>query len=277
MDSIRLVEKCRGIEAPIPDPPAVARTYRGDRDGWERVLEHRNVVQYSRDHPEEKSGAVSTALELPRQRIRSWVDGDGAPDPVHGLRTAIDRGWILPPKHSRRRRALAQLVTWTFAGGSIATDTFAPRFAAHDLDEQRRLGRAAADIGVQLTWIDREADGHGVEAHPAKDQSVFGHVLVAAGAETDLTDVLPAWILDGQRDLRLAAAECYLECRAQIAGEGEVIQIREQDRPNERLEAIGELLVGVADVGSWTVGGDHVRLDVESTEAVRQTTDVEFE
>ncbi|WP_248515952.1 hypothetical protein [Salinarchaeum laminariae] len=268
------VPRARSLADPMPTAPAFARTYRG-RDGWDRVLEYHRVADYCADHPDAGSSAVGNALDLPRGRISAWVDDGGAPDPVHGLRTALDREWLVAKGNVRRRRALAVCVAWIFAGGSIATEHFRPRFAAHTDAEQKRITEAAVDLGIQLSWIDRDDDGQGIEARPNADASVFGRVLVAAGAPTGPTHVLPQWIRDGPDDLQRAVAACYVECRGQRAGDARLLQIREEARSDAHLDALGELLVGVAGEGSYSVGNKMLRLDREATDALLGEIDIE--
>jgi hypothetical protein len=128
---------------------------------------------------------------------------------------------------------------------------------------------------VTLNWVDRDAEGQGVEAVPSSDASVFGRVLVAAGAPTQPEDALPEWITDGPAEVRCAAAAAYVECRGQRAGEAELLQVREEAKTAERLETIGELLADVASRGAWTLSGEQVRLDREGTDALLETLDVE--
>ena len=81
---------------PIITPSALASTYPrdGELEAWARVQEYRRVQSFCAEHPEKGSHVVSTALELPRSRIRPWVDGDAKPDPVRAIDSARDRGWL---------------------------------------------------------------------------------------------------------------------------------------------------------------------------------------
>jgi hypothetical protein len=63
----------------------LARTYGGDRDGWERVTEYQRVLEYTGKHPDKGSSAVASAVGLPRGRIRPWIDDGARPDPVFPL------------------------------------------------------------------------------------------------------------------------------------------------------------------------------------------------
>lgn len=270
------VPECRALRDPMPSPRAVARTYGTDRDGWDRVLDYHSVARYTAEHPDAGSTAVATALDMPRGRVRPWLGGNTAPDPVRGLRTALDRGWIVEEHDRVGRIALAVATTWIAAGGSVEQTHDVPLFSAQTTGEQERLETVAEDLDIDLAWIDRDDEGQGIEAKPSTDASIFGRVLLAAGAASAPTDPLPAWILDGDEQLRRAAAACYVDCRGQRAGNAGLLQIREEVAGAERLESIGELLASVAGAGSWTISGEQVRLDAEATGALIGTLDVEI-
>jgi hypothetical protein len=74
------------------DPEMFANTYDppADVNGWEIVQQHQQVIEYAADHPTLGSGAIANHLELPRGRIRPWIDDEdpSVPDVVRGLRTA---------------------------------------------------------------------------------------------------------------------------------------------------------------------------------------------
>jgi hypothetical protein len=58
------------------------------------VAQFEQVTEYCAEHPDQGSGAVATALDLPRERIRAWVDSDGRPDAVRGCETLTANGWL---------------------------------------------------------------------------------------------------------------------------------------------------------------------------------------
>ena len=65
------------------------------RDPWWAVQDHRRVRRAMAGHPDKASSALSSEIDLPRGRIRPWVDGDSEPDCLRGLGTAQEHGWIL--------------------------------------------------------------------------------------------------------------------------------------------------------------------------------------
>lgn len=147
----------------------------------ELVAQYERVREYAADHPDKGSAAVATALELPRWRIRSWVDGDGRPDAVRGLERLQARGWINFDWDTPRCQALAALVAWVVAGGSIEQRSWAPAIsvAPGTLGDLQRIG----DI-LGIDWRDR-GTGHVREATewvPDADGSVLGRLLAVVGA-----------------------------------------------------------------------------------------------
>lgn len=87
---------------------ALARTYGGDRDGWERLTEYQRVLEWRGTHPQKGSQAAASALDLPRGRIRPWFDG-AKPDPVHAVDTAEANGWLDAQPSDRVFEALSVL------------------------------------------------------------------------------------------------------------------------------------------------------------------------
>ena len=65
------------------------------RDPWRVVQDYRRVRRAMADHPDKASSALSSEVNLPRGRIRPWVDGDSKPDCLRGLGMAQEYGWIL--------------------------------------------------------------------------------------------------------------------------------------------------------------------------------------
>jgi hypothetical protein len=93
---------------------ALARTYSHPSyaDPYEVVEDYRRVAEYRLSHPDAGSTAVARALELPRSRVRPWLDGS-APDPVHAVQDAQRNGWLDAPQQSElcgnHRMAIKQL------------------------------------------------------------------------------------------------------------------------------------------------------------------------
>lgn len=71
------------LDSQLITPKRLARTYDGGYydDAWTVVEQYRQVMAYSSRHPNMGSGAIASRLNLPRPRVRPWLDG-AVPDPV---------------------------------------------------------------------------------------------------------------------------------------------------------------------------------------------------
>ncbi|WP_435346043.1 hypothetical protein [Haloarchaeobius sp. HRN-SO-5] len=191
---------------------------------WERVQQYREVKSYASRHPDKGSSAVASALELPRGRIRSWVDSDGKPDPVRAIDRARKHGWLDIAPGTDTASGLIKLVAWIYSGGSIADTNYTPSFAIRRTDtgpdtiDLTVIETAFDEFGATPTVIQRE-EGRAVEVRVEGNPTLVGRVLAAAGApvgekadQDDLT--LPGWLDDVYRFHQREFARIYLLNRA---------------------------------------------------------------
>jgi hypothetical protein len=262
------------IADPIPTPQDLARTYNlyGRDDAWDAVEEYRAVMQASANHPDKKSHALSKIVDLPRSRIRTWVDEDGMPDPVRAIQVAETRGLLIRDRDTPAGAAFAGLLAWIFSGGSIRTEFYDPYFALDRSARERSQAALEALAGVfdlPLRVNDREA-GRAIELVPAEDGSVVGRCLATAGAPVGDKSAhslrLPAWIQTGPKRVQRLFTHVYLANRGVYGGEGEVLQLRESPRPKRFHEELATLFETVAGRGTVTASASHVRADQTATE-----------
>ena len=225
-----------------PTAQALARTY-SDRvysDPWEKVLDHRRVVEYAADHPNAGRVRVGNVLDLPNERVRGWLNG-ALPDPVRGINTATDYGWIDPDGETAA--ALVELLAHVLAGGSIGKRTFGVA-----VTPGRRVGideihAAFERVGVKTTTRHDDASGRATEVVPTADGSVLGRCLVTMGAargeKTDL-DRLPAVVWDVPPAVRESFARIYVRHRAIDQNGKATLSIKER-RPNSYLDDLRRL------------------------------------
>ncbi|MFC6951937.1 hypothetical protein [Halorubellus litoreus] len=220
----------------IITPYALASTYprNGELEAWARVQEYRRVQSYCADHPEKGSHAVATALELPRSRIRPWVDGDAKPDPVRAIDTARDLGWLDVDVDTDLGHAWTRLVAWIYSGGSLAADSYQPRFYAR-INENRGFVKSEMDVlataldavGLNYRVIERTekapeamfGDERVNEIVVDEHVTLFGRCLAAAGAHTGRKTTeapahLPEWLFDATPETRA------VWCRAVVLNRG---------------------------------------------------------
>ncbi|WP_141212700.1 hypothetical protein [Halorubrum sp. Ea8] len=160
---------------------ALARTYNHPsyEDPYEAVRDYNRVVEATANNPNKGSTALSTIVELPRGRIRAWVDEDGMPDAARGVMLAQRHGWVDPD--GDMSVALAALAGHLLGGGSIAAKNYVPSVAAGrrvSLDELEEVFR---DVGVHPTRRHEEFESRATEVLPATHGSVLGRTLAAWG------------------------------------------------------------------------------------------------
>jgi hypothetical protein len=155
------------------DPPAYA-------DPWDCVEDFECVQQAAAKPPNKGSAALSSVVELPRGRIRSWLDGS-RPDCYRGLQTALSNGWILD-EWTPVGRALNCLAAWTLSSGAI-NDHWVPQWVADSPEERKALESHTAAAGISLEQnrpddtMTPDGTRRAAEYRPTKDASVLGRVL----------------------------------------------------------------------------------------------------
>lgn len=238
------------------------RTYGGDRDGWKRVTEYRQVQKYTAEHPNQGSAAVSSAVNLPRGRIRPWIENDGCPDPVRGLQTCEDHGWLDLDWLELPFTGLNSLVAWIFSGGSIDREGFVPQFTIQSAADYDRLDAAFDAIGIGMEVLRETDPKRATEAKPSTAASALGrllHVLGApVGAKNPMSDVsLPTYLDEAPYPDRLTFARIYLANRKTTRPDrpNTPVQFREERSPAYRRELIAFLTDVVGSEGAIRGGG----------------------
>lgn len=157
---------------------AFVRTYDHPtyEDPWDSIEAFERVQRYAAAHPQQGSYAVSKALELPRGRIRSWVDGESMPDCYRGLQTALSNGWIEDSWADEAIRALNCLAAWILSSGAINVQ-WVPTFVADTDDERAALHHYASRAGVGLKRTRSSETDRPPEWRPTTDGTVLGRVI----------------------------------------------------------------------------------------------------
>lgn len=252
-----------------PTAQALARTYsdRNYTDPWEKVRDYRRVQRYTAEHPNHGRVRTGNALELPPSRIRGWMNG-GMPDPVRGIHTATDHGWIDPT--TERAANLVRLLAHVLAGGSIAADTYVPAVSTARRVDAGTIDDAFSRLGVPAVSRHSDTDGRTTELIPGADASVLGRCLVAMGAprgEKVGLDTFPAVIQDATPELQRSVAQIYLAHRAITHPGKQTLTIREA-RSQTYLRALQSLLTTVTGE-TVTVGDQTVTLSAAAARSLR--------
>jgi hypothetical protein len=237
----------------LPSVEDLAATYNTPAyaDPMEAVEDYR---QYQREWADTQLGshAVSTRMELPRGRIRSWEDGS-QPDVVNGIETAREHGWLECAIDGEIFGALNRLVAGVFSGGSISVETFEPSYSAPDdlVDSQLRSDLETLGVGSRVALSN---SGNVEEIRPESDASVLGRVLVALGApageKAGVVERLPSYLYRHPEATQREFARVYVANRATDRRDRDFYQIREE-RSDRYLDAVATLLKKTMDVEVW--------------------------
>ena len=268
----------------VTDRTAVARAlaeqYRGGRYAkpWEVVEQYREVLDYTARKPNLGSSAVAARLDLPRSRIRPWMNGS-RPDPVRAIETAEDYGWLDLEYGECPFRGLNVLVAWVFAAGSIGESNYVPSFTVDDEDALAVFEDVCECVDTPPFRVERSDESERpTEVFFQKDATVFGRLLVALGAPAGNKGpneeiVLPPYLMGAPEGTRLAFARTVVWHRgAESTTVNYPLQVCEQrsERYWSQLRWLFEALVGDGVRGN----GPCVRFDEAAVEKLYRPPDV---
>ncbi|MYL68341.1 hypothetical protein [Halorubrum distributum] len=233
-----------------PTANALSRTY-SDRvypDPWEKVLDYRRVREYAAEHPTAGRVRVGRALDLPAERVRGWLE-DAVPDPVRGIDTATDRGWLDPDPDGETAAALVDLLAHVLAGGSIPTGNYVPAVTPGNRVDAAEIRAAFERVGVETRTRNADTPGRATEVVPTCDGTVLGRCLVAMGAPTGAKtslDHLPAVVWDVPRPVRRSFARTYVRHRGLDYADKSTTRVQ-VERPSSFIAELREVLDDVID------------------------------
>jgi hypothetical protein len=227
---------------------AIARTYNTPsyEDPYDAVQDYRRVEKAVAKHPNKGSAALSSVVELPRSRIRAWVDDDGMPDAARGVIDARRQGWIDPD--GEMNTALAALTGHLLGGGSIAKKNYVPSVAAGRRVSPDGIAAAFRAVGVRPTRRHVEQESRATEVLPAAHGSVLGRTLAAWGCPVGgraTVETLPAIVEQAGNAGERAFIEAYVRHRAVEYSDKATTRLHGQ-QPAAFHQAIAELIEEVA-------------------------------
>ncbi|APX98745.1 hypothetical protein [Natronorubrum daqingense] len=229
---------------------ALARTYESTSytDAYETVEEYRRVMSYASRHPNKGSTSIASTFDLPRGRVRPWIEHVSVPDPVRAIETAREYGWLEADLDSPTFTALNTLVANVFSGGSISTAHYAPTFALNHHGEHSHVVDALESSNIEFDVIER--DGRADEARPATDGTILGRTLAVLGApvgpKAEQRLELPSYLSDAPEPVRERFVHSYLKNRAVEHNQKDTLTIQEE-RNRDYLESLCELIDSVVD------------------------------
>jgi hypothetical protein len=260
----------------LPTTQEIAATYNppGYEDAWNSVEDYRRVLEYASHNPDKGSQAVSTAVDLPRGRIRPWLDGS-RPDVVHGIQTAESHHWTADTATSKTTLGIVQLAAWLLSAGSLRVDDTARIRFTLTPDTRDQFDEVAANVGVDYDVIrdddSPDSNQRATEATITTDSSVLGRVLLAMDLPTGTKSTdgprrLPSFVDDLDDDLKSAFVETYLRNRGTPSETSDVMTIQEE-RPDSYLRDLAEIFRDVSGE-SVTATDIRVTLSADATRAI---------
>lgn len=247
----------------------LARTYhsRAYGDPWKAVMDYQRVLRYTAEHSSKGSSAVASALDLPRSRIRPWMEDDARPDAVRGIETAEANNWIPLTADDEVFPAFNVLVAWIFSGGSI-NQNFVPSFAVDRPGTRRRLTDALESLNVSYNVVREAEQERATEVRPTRDASVLGRILTVLGApqgkkNEEARISLPEYLESAPLEIQEEFVDVYLLNRGQTYSEKDMLSVRES-RSRGFLEELAALFRGVSG-GDVSVSEKNVHLSAEAT------------
>ncbi|WP_276257157.1 hypothetical protein [Halomontanus rarus] len=199
-------------------PKSLARTYHAHayEDAWEIVEDYQRVLEYTGRHPNAGSQRVAKALDLPRARVRPWVDDGAIPHPVRAIQTAETRGWLPLEESAETFDPLNRLVAWVCSSGTIKPDTFSVHLLIRTDADRNRADAIVAALDLEYA-NEHDENARTTELRIRDDGAVLGRLcwLLGAPLDDETTDDIPSYLNDVSNDARLAFARTYLENRGE--------------------------------------------------------------
>jgi len=224
----------------------IAETFDGGayENAYEIVEQYRKATRYASKH-NVKSGATASALDLPRGRLRTWIDEGGAPDSVNCIETARVNGWLNVTYSDDVFAGLNALVANVFSGGSINQKHHLPLFALNSRGEDSHVIDALNIANVEYT-IEERGPNRADEVRPVNG-TTLGRVLVSLGApvgpKAQQRLELPAYLEGAPEKVQRLFVVCYLENRGQ---QRESVVTFREERSQQYLESLAALISDVA-------------------------------
>jgi len=254
----------------VVTPPEFARTYNTPsyEDPWGCVEDYQRVLEYTAAHPDTGSTAVASALDLPRSRIRPWMNGS-RPDVVRGIQAAEARGWLPLTYETDTFAPLNQLVAWLYSGGALITSgaEIYPTFSLNTSSERDRFETLATQLDLDIRYVHEDTDSRATEARLTEDGSVLGRLFLTVGVPTgrknpDAAISLPQYLEDAPASARADFVRSYVLNRGQWHAGKETVTLREE-RARGYLRDLAALIEDVTG-GAVSVAGENIIISADA-------------
>jgi hypothetical protein len=151
------------------DPPT-------DAEPWELIQQYEELEAVISANPELGRHALAETVGIPPGRVRSWRGDSKKPDPLRGLETARDRGWIINDWEDDRGNYLNILAAWICASGSI-DQAWVPRFIVSEEQDEQALLTTFAALDIDPVAVHTDDTEQTTNYKPQQDASVLGRIL----------------------------------------------------------------------------------------------------
>lgn len=226
----------------------IAQTYSGSAN-WDRIQQYERAMRWHTTHPQKGSYAASTALELPRGRLRTWFEG-GKPDAAHAIDTAESHGWLDVAPGDPTFEALSVLHAWLLAGGSISKDTFAISLAVGPSDPAELAHNAFRSAGFSSEVVNDDSDKRATEVRPTGagrshlGRFLYGVLDAPLGEKTEIGSAPLRYLEAVPQATLLRWCQTYVTLRGtpiDLARGGRIVRLGEK-RTQRYREALAKLL-----------------------------------
>jgi hypothetical protein len=251
---------------------SLARTYRSSYDdAYEAILDYRRVKSYQQSNPDAGSYKVANALELPRGRIRGWMD-DTIPDALSGVRRGEELEWFgVDPNNpdDPLLEAFIRLLAGIYAGGSIRSSGWAPHWTVNG--PINRIKQALDTLGLEYRQTHVQDTQRATELVPRSDGSLLGRSLCVLGAPTQeknesSIDSLPTYLFEFPLEIRREFVSVYVAYRQ--SGDSQTISIQE-NRSDSYHRDLADLVSSVIDdADAVTVGKRGIYISADACDCI---------
>ncbi|TYL37239.1 hypothetical protein CV102_18160 [Natronococcus pandeyae] len=199
-------------------PRNLARTYSSQayEDPWEIVEDYQRVLEYTGRQPNAGSQRVASKLNLPRSRIRPWMDGS-IPHPVRAIQTAETRDWLPLTEDTDAFDPLNRLVAWGCSQGTLKNEIFAPYFIVHSDEDRERITGLLEQLDLEPVEERTEDKNRSAEVRVSDNGAILGRVLYTLDVPLDdeALNTLPSYLDSVSEPSKRVFARTYLENRGQ--------------------------------------------------------------
>lgn len=219
----------------------------GYAEAWDALEDYNKVLRYTGQHPNKGSAAVSSALELPRGRVQSWMSGS-RPTVVRAIQVAERKDWIPLETDDAELLDWTALVAWIHAQGSISTGEYLPMFGVSTDTEIDYLTRIFEKLDMKPDIYHADTTDRATEVRISEHRIIVGRILVELGAPLGTREThrsVPMYLEDGRLAVQSVFLAIYLITVAEHWEWREGYVIHQEEYPDSYRESLATLFEAV--------------------------------